>query len=158
MSDEMTPREAEKPVLGSDGSDVIDEEHDFLSDAPGDPSLGYETQEFLKPRRVVGFVVFLVLMALAAMVGMYFLEQIWSKRAGPEPDPSPYAQGRRVLPDAPLLRAEPAKDMEQLSQEQGGRVNNYGWIDQAQGRAHIPVERAMDLVLEEGLPYREVAK
>lgn len=158
MPDELTPREPEKPVLGSDGFDVIDEEHDFLSEAPGDPSLGYETQEFLKPRRVMGFVVFLVVMALLAMVGMWFLERLWVRGAGPEPDPSPFASGRERLPNAPLLQASPGKDMEQLRREQGGRVNSYGWINEADGRAHIPVDRAMDLVLEEGLPHREVAK
>ncbi|MCA1555006.1 MAG: hypothetical protein LC737_11585, partial [Chloroflexi bacterium] len=30
----------------------------------------------------------------------------------------------------------------------------YGWVDQSAGITHIPIERAMELLLERGLPTR----
>jgi hypothetical protein len=29
------------------------------------------------------------------------------------------------------------------------RLSSYGWVDRAQGRVHIPIERAMKMVVEE---------
>ena len=34
-------------------------------------------------------------------------------------------------------------------------LNGYGWVDKANGVVHIPIERAMQLTLERGLPVRE---
>jgi len=31
-------------------------------------------------------------------------------------------------------------------------LNTYGWVDQKTGVAHIPIERAMDLIVQQGLP------
>lgn len=40
-----------------------------------------------------------------------------------------------------------------LAQEQ--QLNSYGWIDEKAGVVHIPIERAMQLIAEKGLPTRE---
>ena len=39
-----------------------------------------------------------------------------------------------------------------LSQEQ--RLNSYGWVDEKSGVVHIPIERAMQIIAERGLPTR----
>ena len=31
-------------------------------------------------------------------------------------------------------------------------LNNYSWVDQAQGKVRIPIERAMELIAQRGLP------
>lgn len=152
--DQMKEEKHEAPILGSNGEE-IDEEHDFLDEPPGDPSLGYETQEFLKPRRVISFVAFLVIMAASAIIGMIYLERWWAGPAGPEADPSPFADSRGRLPNAPLLQPDPQIDMDKLREIEDKQVNSYGWIDRDRGVVHIPVDRAMDLLLQEGLPYRE---
>jgi hypothetical protein len=33
----------------------------------------------------------------------------------------------------------------------------YGWVDKNAGVAHVPIQRAMDLVLQQGLPARAAA-
>ena len=37
---------------------------------------------------------------------------------------------------------------------QNQKLNSYGWQDQSNGIVHIPIERAMDLVAQRGLPTR----
>jgi len=37
---------------------------------------------------------------------------------------------------------------------QNQKLNSYGWEDQSNGIVHIPIERAMDLVVKRGLPTR----
>ena len=31
---------------------------------------------------------------------------------------------------------------------------SYGWVDEKAGTVHIPIERAMDLIAQRGLPVR----
>lgn len=37
---------------------------------------------------------------------------------------------------------------------QNQKLNSYGWIDRTNGIVHIPINRAMDLLLQRGLPTR----
>jgi hypothetical protein len=52
----------------------------------------------------------------------------------------------------PALPANLAVSYDQWKAEQQEQLNSYGWVDQANGIAHIPVETAMDLLAEQGLP------
>ncbi len=54
-------------------------------------------------------------------------------------------------PSGPLLQAEPERQMEDFQREEEARVTSYGWHDRANGLARIPLERAAELILEEGL-------
>jgi hypothetical protein len=56
----------------------------------------------------------------------------------------------------PRLPDELGETYDALSESQRAQVNGYGWVDQEAQIAHIPVERAMDLLLENGgLPAAE---
>jgi hypothetical protein len=37
---------------------------------------------------------------------------------------------------------------------QENQLNSYGWVDQKAGVAHIPIERAMELLVQRGIPVR----
>jgi hypothetical protein len=37
---------------------------------------------------------------------------------------------------------------------QNDLLNSYGWVDRGNGIIHIPINRAMDLILQRGLPER----
>jgi hypothetical protein len=41
-----------------------------------------------------------------------------------------------------------------LDVAQNGRLNSYGWMDRSNGIVHIPIARAMELLLQRGLPTR----
>ena len=47
---------------------------------------------------------------------------------------------------------DPQQDLEQLRRKQQELLNSYGWVDRDAGVVRIPIERAMDLVGEKGLP------
>ncbi len=72
------------------------------------------------------------------------------------PPPSPFAE-TRVLPQAPRLQVTPVLDLKQLRESEEEKLNSYGWVDQKAGIAHIPIDRAMDLLLAKGLPVRQAA-
>jgi hypothetical protein len=45
--------------------------------------------------------------------------------------------------------AEPPQELRQLEAQQLERLAGYAWVDRERGIVKIPVERAMDLVIEE---------
>ena len=52
----------------------------------------------------------------------------------------------------PQLLKEPVTEMRNLNLEESTRLRTYGWVDRKAGVARIPLERAMQLLLERGLP------
>lgn len=56
---------------------------------------------------------------------------------------------------APVLQPDPVADLNKYREAVELQLNSAGWIDQKQGIAHIPVERAIDLVAQRGLPVRQ---
>src|SRR5690242_2527429 len=67
--------------------------------------------------------------------------------------------GRNDLPDQavanfpqPRLLVQPGGNLEQLRLAEDVDLNSYGWIDRNAGIVRVPVERAMELLLQRGLP------
>jgi hypothetical protein len=53
-------------------------------------------------------------------------------------------------PPAPRLQSDPRGDLASLRARETAQLDGYGWIDKQGGRVHIPVDRAMALVAEDG--------
>jgi hypothetical protein len=58
----------------------------------------------------------------------------------------------------PVLQYDPVADLATYQAQQAELLNSYGWKDKADGVAHIPIDRAIDLISEQGLPVRESAQ
>ncbi len=56
-----------------------------------------------------------------------------------------------VIPPAPRLQIQPVRHWKDFRQAELDRLATYGWMDRSAGTVHIPIERAMDLVLERGV-------
>jgi hypothetical protein len=56
------------------------------------------------------------------------------------------------LPPEPRLQIAPKADLERLRAAENKRLESYGWADRERGIAHVPIEQAMKLVSERGLP------
>lgn len=67
--------------------------------------------------------------------------------------PSPLEPGR-VLPPAPRLQVNAREDLSDYVQQQQRTLSTYGWVDQKAGVARVPIDRAMDLLMQQGLPVR----
>jgi hypothetical protein len=53
---------------------------------------------------------------------------------------------------APRIQPDPAEELTKMKTEDLGRLTQYGWIDRTAGIAHIPVNRAIDILAKRGLP------
>jgi hypothetical protein len=53
---------------------------------------------------------------------------------------------------APVLQSDPVADFNEMHIADDQRLNTYSWVDKKAGVARIPINRAMDLLVERGLP------
>jgi hypothetical protein len=96
----------------------------------------------------VGFVG-LTALSLVAMVLLFKGLEGQADRRDPAPSPILEANQRRQ-PPGPNLQTTPEKDLAAMRAEEEARLHSYGWIDQGQGVAHIPIERAIEILAERG--------
>jgi len=54
----------------------------------------------------------------------------------------------------PKTQAYPGAELVTYNAEEASILDNYAWIDREHGVLQIPIERAIDLVAQKGLPYR----
>lgn len=58
----------------------------------------------------------------------------------------------RVRMTEPQLQVDPGADMERFRARESGILNSYGWVNREAGVVRIPIERAMEIIAERGLP------
>jgi len=68
---------------------------------------------------------------------------------------NPMAAGASQVPPEPRIEEHPAIGIQQLRSQEEHRLTSYGWVDKGAGRVRIPIDRAMQLQLERGLPARK---
>ena len=56
---------------------------------------------------------------------------------------------------APQLQPDPVADLNKFRAAVEQQLNSYGWTDQRAGIVHIPIERAIDVISQQGLPTRQ---
>jgi hypothetical protein len=93
-----------------------------------------------------GLGAFLILVALMPRV---IMPAIGSRHERIEPRVE-----RFTLPPEPRLQPDSMRDLEQIRGAEMKHLESYGWIDRAHGVVHIPIERAMQIVAQRGLPVR----
>ena len=52
----------------------------------------------------------------------------------------------------PKLEEDEIHELRQFRDGEEEKLYTYGWVDQSAGTVHIPIERAMQLIVERGLP------
>jgi len=96
--------------------------------------------------------VVVVAIAAALMYGLFVVLEKQAERR--DPLVSPFAAAPGQAPQGPrLLTNEPA-NLRQFRQEEAGKLEGYGWMDQGSGIARVPIDQAKKLVVEHGLPVR----
>ncbi len=68
-----------------------------------------------------------------------------------EPAPEPRFNATETTTDWPRLQQDPKRDLVAHQQKMSDRMNNSGWVNREEGIVHIPVEQAMQLIVERGL-------
>ena len=60
-------------------------------------------------------------------------------------------KGPTVVPPGPRQQTHPARDLAAFRAAKQEQLTSYGWVDQAHGIVHIPIDEAMKKIAERGL-------
>lgn len=126
---------------------------DFKSQKGGEES-GFEQRD-THPKKLLGIIAMVLGgTALVALLSAGLFFWLFKRQPSPWVPEKAILEARRDFP-APQLQVNPPVDMERLRAEFQRETNEYGWVDRSKGQVRLPVERAMDLLLERGLPQTE---
>lgn len=119
---------------------------------------GYESFD-LSFRGILLSALILGVIATAAQIGLGFLMDEFARIHSRElaRRPAIFRENRGQFPE-PTLQSSPAADMARFRRQEVDRLNSYGWTDKQKRIAHIPIERAMQQILSQGLPTRKIEK
>jgi hypothetical protein len=116
---------------------------------------GYEPSDAeARPVFLFGFVLALLLAASLA-VSAWLAQSVDAELEAAE-ELSPVRELRRA-PEGPQLLAQPARELERQRAWEERTLGATEWIDPINQVVRIPIERALELTLAEGLPSRAVA-
>jgi len=117
---------------------------------------GYEKRD-ANAKWIFGIVAFLLLSGLI----MHFVLAGVMERLGKTPYPTDELKGTRrgaetraQAQNVPHLQINSKEELAEFRAKEEAQLNTYGWINQTAGIVRIPVDRAMDLLLQRGLPTR----
>ena len=127
------------------------------------PEVEYEHSD-LSALGILGFLAGLAIVGLVMhiiLAGMFSYLDAYTKRHEAATNPLAPATSLdlrnpdpKVANEFPLPRLE-TNELGQLNDQrlqEENILNSYGWVDQKAGVAHIPIERAMQLLAQRGLP------
>jgi hypothetical protein len=121
------------------------------NDATKNPKVDYERQD-VNVRSIVIFAVGLLVVIIVAMVLIaVILNTLNTRRAAVETSPLtefPTPAAPRLRPN-PIDQTTAIEELDELRAREDAILNNYGWVDREAGVVRIPIERAMELVVEE---------
>lgn len=123
---------------------------------PRQAAAGYEKRD-VNAKWIFGIVAFLFVSGLI----IHFCIAGVISRMEKKPMPTDSWAGARPavnteaeLKGVPRLQLAPAEDLQAFRAREDAELTNYGWVDRTAGVVRIPVERAMELIAQRGLPAR----
>jgi hypothetical protein len=103
-----------------------------------------------------GLIVVALLIHLLTYVLFRYFDSREARRVAPQ-YPLAVAQENR-LPPEPRLQTDPRQDLAELRAKEDEVLHSYGWVDKNAGIVRIPIDEAMQLTLQRGLPARQSQK
>ena len=97
-----------------------------------------------------------VAMAISVVIvyGVFWFFEGQTKGADATAQKYPLAVGQAKTPPAPNLQTQPFKDVYLLRKGEAEKLTSYAWIDKEGGITRVPIDRAMEVMLQRGFPAR----
>lgn len=127
------------------------------------PEVNYERRD-LSARGVLIFLTALAItLVFIGLVQWSMFRYFAHERLVPQPPATAISTPARELPGGdptqafppPQLQPDPAADLNKFRARQEQTLDSYGFVDKDQGILRIPIDHAMQLLAERGLPTRQ---
>jgi hypothetical protein len=125
-----------------------------VSQPTDNPAVAHEESD-VNVRAILGFGAGLFATCAVVAVVAALLLGYFTRQASRTPRVFPLAAAQETQPPPePRLQTHPREDMEQLRARETAVLESYGWVDKNAGLARIPIEEAMRLTVQRGVPTR----
>jgi len=116
------------------------------------PSIRFESTDVnAKAVVMTGVAIIVTVIVFSAIIFGYF-SFLLGRRERLSPPVLPMNARGVVLPPEPRLQPSPRNDLRELRIAENDALQKYGWIDKSHGRLAIPIDRAMQLIAQRGIP------
>jgi hypothetical protein len=113
----------------------------------------YEKSD-VEPRKIVFLgAVLLVAVAIALITGSVLLRSFFASYVRSQPQRSPLAFSPQPTPE-PLLSVNPGEELRALRVQEDSLLKGLDWVDQEKGIVRIPIDTAIEILAQKGLPAR----
>ena len=125
------------------------------ADTTDNPEVRHETSD-VNIRAILGFGLGLIVVGIFIHFAIYLLFMFFTSREARVAPEFPLAVGQEHrLPPEPRLQTNPRQDLRDLLKQEDDILGHYGWVDRNAGVVRIPIDEAMKLVVQRGLPSRQ---
>lgn len=114
---------------------------------------GFEATD-AKPMPLIIFTVGLTVLCVISFLLMALMFKLMANHEQAADKPSGYVRDSRWQAPSIQLEVHPSRLREELQKLEHEQLTTYAWIDEAAGKARIPVERAIQILARKGLPHR----
>jgi len=112
----------------------------------------YERRDF-HPRILAWAALGLVLLCVLASVFIFFFEKRLDRFFGYHGKATWTSSPEQQVPE-PRLQVNSAQELQAMRAQEETVLQSYGWVDREHGVTRIPIEKAMQLLVQRGLPVR----
>ncbi len=131
--------------------------HETLTDSGWVKAIRDHERRDANAKWIFGIVAFLLVSGLAIHFILAGMLKSLNGTAPPtdlwRPSQPPAKEALKAAP-FPVLQVSAPADLKSFRAREEETLQNYGWVDRRAGVVRVPIERAMELVLQEGLPVR----
>ena len=110
-----------------------------------DPAVGYKFALWLTVSMVLSF---------GIVYGTFTFFDSQQTAANTAARRFPLAAGVTRPVPTPSLQTQPFRDIYLLRDDEAKKMQTYGWVDQEGGVARIPIDKAMEVMMQRGFPVR----
>ncbi len=122
-------------------------------ESSGGTPAGHELRD-LSPKNIALFAVALTVTILLVLLVSYELFRRFATiEMRAQIPPSPLTYTREPAP-GPHLQVNPTRELKEMRAAEDSVLNHYGWIDPDKGIVRIPIDRAIEILAQKGLPAR----
>jgi hypothetical protein len=132
------------------------EAHDHGHEHEANPAVSHERRD-VNVFQISAFGIGLALGCIVVVFAMWAMFDFLFKREDAKNASNPAAammSERAKLPPEPRLQAQPKVELKDLKADEDAILSSYGWIDPNKGIVRIPIDQAIDIVAQKGLPSK----
>lgn len=119
---------------------------------PRRPDVRFEHSD-LSPRVTIGILAG-VLVGMWIITGLlyFYFAYLAHRRAEVSPPPLPIEAQGNPMPPEPRLQQSPRQDLKAMRRREDWQLSHYSWVDKQKGIVAIPIDRAIQIIAQRGIP------